>query len=75
MATTAAVSNNSPIKTVTVAGGNLFSLALKHLGDATQWNRIAALNGLSDPWLPPEIKTLRIPAVNLSATGGILGTK
>jgi len=26
---------------ITVAGGNLYQLALQYLGDATQWNRIA----------------------------------
>ena len=39
------------MKTVTVAGGNLFALALEHLGDATQWNRIAQANGLIDPFV------------------------
>ena len=54
---------------VTVAGGDLFRLALVHLGDATQWNRIAALNGLDDPVLSGLV-TLSLPAVNPSAGGG-----
>lgn len=59
------------MQTVTVGGGNLYSLALKYLGDATQWNRIAQLNGLTDPVLT-GITTLKIPAVNASAGGGVL---
>ena len=55
---------------VTVVGGDLFRLALLHLGDATQWNRIAALNGLSDPVLD-GVRTLRLPARDGSAGGGI----
>lgn len=55
---------------VTVAGGDLFRLALAQLGDATQWNRIAKVNGLSDPVLIGLI-TLRLPAVDATAGGGI----
>lgn len=54
---------------VTVAGGNLFRVALTHLGDATQWNRIAALNGLDDPVLE-GLMTLALPAVDAAAGGG-----
>ena len=50
---------NNP-SVVTVAGGNLFRLAMTHLGDATQWHRIAALNGLDDPVLTGLV-TLRLP--------------
>ena len=50
---------NNP-SVVTVAGGNLFRLAMTHLGDATQWHRIAALNGLDDPVLAGLV-TLRLP--------------
>ena len=45
---------------VTVAGGTLFRLAMIHLGDATQWDRIAGLNGLDDPVLTGLV-TLRLP--------------
>ncbi len=55
---------------VTVAGGDLFRLALAQLGDATQWNRIAKVNGLSDPVLIGLI-ALRLPAVDATAGGGI----
>jgi nucleoid-associated protein YgaU len=58
------------VKIVTVAGGDLFRLALARLGDATQWNRIAKLNGLSDPVLAGLI-TLKLPAVDPAAGGGI----
>lgn len=54
----------------TVAGGDLFRLALQHLGDATQWNRIAALNGLDDPILS-GLRTLRLPEVDKAAGGGV----
>ena len=54
---------------VTVAGGDLFRLALLYLGDATQWNRIAVLNGLDDPVLDGLV-TLTLPAVDASAGGG-----
>lgn len=54
----------------TVAGGDLFRLALRVLGDATQWNRIAALNGLDDPVLRGLV-TLQLPAVDRTAGGGI----
>lgn len=55
---------------VTVAGGDLFRLALAYLGDATQWSRIAALNGLDDP-VVEGLVTLQLPAVDASAGGGL----
>lgn len=58
------------MKTVTVAGGNLFQLALEHLEDATQWNRIAQANGLIDPFLTGPM-TLKVPAVDRNAGGGV----
>jgi hypothetical protein len=62
----------SGVKTITVAGGNLFQIAADQLGDATQWNRIASLNGLVDPFLR-GVTTLQIPATNPNAgNGGIL---
>ena len=56
--------------TITVVGGDLFRLAMERLGDATQWNRIAALNGLDDPVLTGLV-TLLLPAVDPGAGGGI----
>lgn len=55
---------------ITVAGGNLYALAAAHLGDATQWIRIAQLNGLSDPMLTGLV-TLVLPPVDRNAGGGV----
>lgn len=57
---------------ITIAGGNLFQLAAQKLDDATQWLRIAQLNGLIDPMLS-GVLTLQIPPVDPSAGGGIAG--
>jgi hypothetical protein len=70
---TANGTGSAPLKTVTVAGGNLFRIALDQLGDATQWNRIAQLNDILDPFLS-GIVTLTIPPVDPNAGGGIFGT-
>lgn len=58
-------------RTITVVGANLFALAAKYLGDATQWNRIAQLNGLTDFIVVGEA-TLKIPPAG-SGNGGVLG--
>ena len=58
------------MRTVTVAGGNLFQLALTYLNDATQWNRIAQANGLIDPQITGVVM-LQIPSVDPNAGGGI----
>jgi len=55
---------------LTVAGGNLFRIAADQLGDATQWIRIAQLNGLADPIIT-GLMTLRIPNLDPTAGGGI----
>ena len=55
---------------VTVAGGDLYRLALQHLGDATQWTRIAQANGLTDPVLTGLV-TLKMPAADAAQTGGV----
>ncbi len=55
---------------VTTAGGNLFQVAAQQLDDATQWLRIAQLNGLSDPMLY-GVATLLIPPIDAAAGGGI----
>lgn len=61
------------VQSITVAGGNLFIIAAQYLGDATQWNRIAQLNGLYDPMLT-GIVTLQIPPPDAQVgNGGILG--
>jgi hypothetical protein len=58
------------MQTLTVAGGNLFRIAAQQLNDATQWIRIAQLNGLSDPMLTGVV-TLLIPDIDTNAGGGI----
>lgn len=56
--------------TLVVVGGDLFRIALQRLGDATQWDRIAALNGLKDPVLQGLV-TLNIPVIDPTAGGGV----
>ena len=51
-------------------GGNLYQIAATELGDATQWIRIAQLNGIADPVLSGTI-TLVIPDFDKNAGGGI----
>jgi nucleoid-associated protein YgaU len=59
--------------TLTTAGGNLMKIASQIYGDATQWNRIAAANGLWD-FIVTGTVTLVIPPPNSAAgNGGILG--
>lgn len=66
------------VRTITVAGADLFKLAQVYLGDATQWDRIAALNqdvlvDRCDPAITGVV-TLRIPPFDPTAgTGGVLG--
>lgn len=59
------------MKSLVVAGGNLYQIAARELGDATQWIRIAQLNDLSDPMLSGVV-TLIIPAPDPNAGGGIV---
>lgn len=59
-------------KVVTASSGNLFEVAAQELGDATQWTRIAKLNGMTDPFFVGLV-VLRIPPVSAkSGTGGVL---
>jgi nucleoid-associated protein YgaU len=58
------------MRTILVSGGTLFHLAAAELGDATQWLRIARLNGLSDPMIEGVVR-LRLPPVDEQAGGGI----
>jgi hypothetical protein len=58
------------MKIIQVAGDNLFHLAAVHLGDATQWIRIAQLNHISDPMLR-GVTTLLIPSVARDLGGGV----
>ncbi len=58
------------MRTLTIAGGNLFRIAAEQLGDATQWVRIAELNGRSDPVLR-GLTTLTLPDLDPASGGGI----
>ncbi len=60
----------SNLRTINVSGGNLWSIAARELGDATQASRIATLNGLSDPFLTGQI-TLLLPPIDATQTGGL----
>jgi hypothetical protein len=58
------------MKTIQVAGANLFQLALQEYGDATMWLLIASANGLTDPMVSGLV-TLNIPSADPAASGGI----
>lgn len=55
-----------------VVGEDLFAIAAHHLGDASQWYRIAQLNKLTDPWITAPVD-LRLPNRIKAGNGGILG--
>jgi nucleoid-associated protein YgaU len=58
---------------ITLVGGDLYRLAARTYGDATQWYRIAAANGLHDPIVPGPA-TLIVPDPTAQPTnGGVLG--
>jgi len=61
---------NTP--TLTVAGANLMRLAASLYGDATQWCRIAQLNGLDD-FIVAGVATLLLPTGPAVSNGGVLG--
>ena len=60
----------SGTKTITQAGGNLFSVAQKTYGDATAWTALAKANSLTDPKIS-GVATLTIPTAP-NAGGGVL---
>ena len=63
----------TPARVVLAAGTNLYALAAQHYGDATQWDRIARANGLTDPFLSGVV-SLVIPAISRAGgSDGILG--
>ncbi len=53
-------------KTLTASNTTLFHVAAAALGDATQWNRIAALNGIDDPMIVGVV-TLILPVPSASS--------
>lgn len=55
---------------VTVFSGNLFEIAARYLGDATQWVRIAQLNNLCDPEIQGMTRLI-LPPIDPKAGGGI----
>ena len=57
------------LRQITVAGGDLFRVAMQELGDARQWWRLAQANGLKDPQLYGVV-TLLIPARNKTLIDG-----
>ncbi|AOW47120.1 MULTISPECIES: hypothetical protein [Acetobacter] len=58
---------------VSAADGTLYHVACRELGDATQWWRIAQLNGLTDPDLSPFTMpvTLTLPTPDQTQNAGI----
>ncbi len=56
--------------TITAIGGDLFMVAAQYLGDATQWIRIAQLNGINDPFLVGQAE-LVLPPIDPNAGGGV----
>lgn len=61
--------SSSP-NTVTMGGGNLFSVAQRQYGDASAWTGIAKANNLTDPFVQ-GVQTLNIPATP-DLSGGVL---
>lgn len=59
------------MRTIVIAGGNLFQVAAAELGDATQWIRLAQLNNIADPMLS-GVTTLLVPAPDPAAGGGVV---
>jgi nucleoid-associated protein YgaU len=59
------------MQTITVVSTTLFQIACQYYGDATQWDRIAALNNIDDPWLS-GLTTLTLPSTE-TVTGGAVG--
>lgn len=58
---------------VTAADISLYHVAAKHLRDATQWWRIAQMNGMDDPDLSglETPVSLLLPAVSMTLTNGV----
>jgi hypothetical protein len=65
---------NNAVISLNAASANLFQLAAQYLGAATQWNRIAALNGFTDFLVNGLTAPILIPPYDANAgNGGILG--
>jgi hypothetical protein len=62
------------VTSISLSSANLFQLAAQYLGDATQWNRIASLNGFTDFLVTGLTSPILIPPVDANAgNGGLLG--
>lgn len=60
---------------VTAADVSLYHVAAIRLNDATQWWRIAQLNGITDPdltWLPSPV-SLQLPNIDPTQNSGVPG--
>lgn len=67
---------NSSVTSVSLSSANLFQLAAQYLGDATQWNRIAQLNGFTDFLVSGLTAPILIPPYDVGAgNGGLLGAQ
>lgn len=60
----------TPLRQITVAGEDVFHVAARELGDATQGIRILQLNGLVDAYISDPM-TIVLPPLDASATGGV----
>lgn len=60
---------------VTAADGTLYHVAARELGDATQWWRIAQLNGMDSPDLSDFTAPvpLALPTIDASLSSGVPG--
>lgn len=59
------------MRSVTVAGGNLFQTAAQYLGDATLWIYLAELNQIKDPFIQ-AVTVLTLPAASNLEGGGVV---
>lgn len=65
---TSLVGQAFPAKIVRVSGTTLYHVAARELGDPQEWERIADLNGLRDPYIY-ALTTLKIPRKQAGVTG------
>lgn len=61
------------MRSIVVAGTNLYAVVAAELGDATQWYRIAVLNRIDDPMIF-GLTTLQLPDYDPSTSGGVPST-
>ncbi len=60
------------MRSITVAGTNLFKIAASTFGDATLWVYFAELNQIRDPFLP-GVAVINVPSASSLQGGGIVG--